>query len=144
MEKGQVCALNINQRHKQLYFFKYLLLCWIYNDATWAMTCLKQRSLTCLFDSFFRRTMNYTWNLRITGAMWGDSSVVIGGRWTPQIARFMGPTLGPPGAVRTQVAPMLGPLGPLTLLSGSAFPRHRVIMDYIISVSSHWTIKFFN
>ena len=35
---------------------------------------------------------------------------------TPLIARFMGPTWGPPGADRTQVGPMLAPW---TLLSGS-------------------------
>ena len=34
----------------------------------------------------------------------------------PLIARFMGPTLGPPGADRTQVGPMLAPW---SLLSGS-------------------------
>ena len=37
-----------------------------------------------------------------------------------QISRFMGPTWGPPGAVRTQVGPMLAPW---TLLCGYALTR---------------------
>ena len=35
---------------------------------------------------------------------------------SPQIAKFMGPTLGPPGSCRPQMGPMLAPL---TLLSGT-------------------------
>ena len=39
------------------------------------------------------------------------------GHDTPQIARFMGPTWGPPGSCRPQMGPMLAPW---TLLSGTA------------------------
>ena len=89
----------------------YLLLCWIYSDVTWAMMCNKQRSLTCSFDSFFGWTMNYTWNLRITGSMWIDSSAVIDGWWTPQIARFMGRH----GAHLKPIGPRRAPCWPLNL-----------------------------
>ena len=40
---------------------------------------------------------------------------MLSGAWCDQLARFMRPTWGPPGADRTQVAPMLAPW---TLLSG--------------------------
>ena len=47
---------------------------------------------------------------------------------TAQIARFMGPTWGPPGDDRTQVDPMLAPW---TLLSTNAAPMHTRINSRI-------------
>ena len=41
----------------------------------------------------------------------------------PQIARFMGPTWGPPGSCRPQVDPMLAPC---TLLSGSQYVIYHI------------------
>ena len=46
----------------------------------------------------------------------------------PQIARFIGPTWGPPGSCRPQVGPMLAPW---TLLSGSILARQCLCTDTV-------------
>ena len=43
-------------------------------------------------------------------------------KYTPQTAKFMGPTWGPPGSCRPQMGPMLAPLN---LLFGSAWKYNR-------------------
>ena len=47
-----------------------------------------------------------------------------------QIAKFMGPTWGPPGSCRPQMGPMLAPW---TLLSGSVFPIHLCLVKMMTS-----------
>ena len=67
---------------------------------------------------------------------------------SPQMARFGGPTWGPPGSYRLQMDPMLGPW---TLLSWNAHPRryiqNRKFYDLSLSevylVKSHYLIDFF-
>ena len=110
----------------------------------------------CLFNNFSRLTTTKTSKYRITGSLWEKST---GHQWipltkgnysgkrfntimscinvlytkrTPQIARFMGPTWGPPGSYRPQVGPMLVPW---TLLSGTGSMRQEV------RASIHWAVK---
>ena len=55
----------------------------------------------------------------VQGAKASAAIILILLSWcNPQIARFMGPTWGPPGSGHPQVGPMLAPW---TLLSGSSF-----------------------
>ena len=55
---------------------------------------------------------------------------------TPQIARFMGPTWGPPGSCRPQMGPMLAPWGPGTLyrmlkrIPGTRMSNHNTPLEY--------------
>ena len=56
-------------------------------------------------------------------------------RETPQIAKFIGPTWGPPGSSRPQVGPMLAPW---TLLSGTAWlDRERYMGCLVSSIWDH-------
>ena len=65
----------------------------------------------CLFNSLLDLTPKKTSKLHIIGPLWGDS---ISDWWVPNtkgphIAKFMGPTWGPPGSCRSQMGPNLAP-----------------------------------
>ena len=51
-----------------------------------------------------------------------------------QIARFMGPTWGPPGSCRPQMGPMLAPW---TLLSGVQHKRVHILWDVVYALHCH-------
>ena len=61
-------------------------------------------------------------------------------QWS-QIAKFMGPTWGPPGSCRPQMGPMLAPW---TLLSGMSSTAAHVIASFLMAPShylnQHWLI----
>ena len=53
-----------------------------------------------------------------------------------QIARFMGPTWGPPGSCRHQMGPMLAPW---TLLSGIVVPQpRRLYVEFLLGSEATW------
>ena len=55
--------------------------------------------------------------------------------WPPQIAKFMGPTWGPPGSCRPQMGPMLAPW---TLLSGTAYIRQYSTHYHGVAWAAWW------
>ena len=68
-----------------------------------------------------------------------DGIIDLGQQWFKQsrIARFMGPTWGPPGADRTLVGPMLAPW---TLLSGMAC--HLAVWHHMILIWTYFVLLF--
>ena len=75
---------------------------------------------TILWPSYLHNDISYTG--KTTSLYWIRDQVLLVTalwptlQWSTVIARYMGPTLGPSGADRTQVGPMLAPW---TLLSGT-------------------------
>ena len=79
-----------------------------------------------------------------------ESEVLMASRGTiTQIAKFMGPTRGPPGSCRPQMGPMLTPW---TLLSGYTRPHARGALTYTrgslfafdINIHDNVNLKYFN
>ena len=95
------------------------------------------------FNSTFQRSRYMDTDMDVLLAHWKFNSFAVR---STEIAKFMGPTWGPPGSCGPQMGPMLAPW---TLLSGhfnSTFQRSRYMdtdMDVLLAVnrSSTWRIQ---
>ena len=91
----------------------YLKLNSLDNDVTWALRHLK--SLHNSTVQKFVQAGNKR-NISVPHYQPFVKGLIHWWQWAPRIARFMGPTWGPPGSCRPQMGPILAPW---TLLSGS-------------------------
>ena len=87
-------------------FFAEILQCWIENILT--IHChwfWKQQPSPCNFG----RQYNAVCTLWLVLSMHARNFTFIFGKKITQIAKFIGPTWGPPGSCRPQMGPMLAP-----------------------------------
>ena len=77
-----------------------------------AVIALRLKQLKCIFDILFKEIVAYWFKFHLFFL----SHVPLTANQYFLIARFMGPTWGPSGAVRTQVGPMLAPWSLLSVL----------------------------
>ena len=71
-------------------------------------------------------TCSYFTAVMVSACTWSHSDLPTHySNWQAQIAKFLGPTWGPPGSCRPQVGPMLAPW---TLLSGGLLPQANFLL----------------